>query len=56
MNETKDYYLKPYPVCIGRKYRYLPQLYRPVSITLYSRLCNQYFTEKNKIRFFKTIF
>jgi len=52
----KDYYFKPYEVCIGRKYRYLPQLYRPVSITLYARLCNQYDTEKNKIWFLKQFF
>jgi len=52
----KDYSFKPYEVCIGRKYRYLPQLYRPVSITLYARLCNQYYTEKNKIRFLKQFF
>ncbi len=52
----KDYTFKPNKVCIGRKYRYLPQLYRPISITLYSKICNFYFSEKNKIRFIKQFF
>ena len=47
----KDHTFKPYEVCRGRRYRYLPKLYRPVSITLYSKVCNINFIEKNKIRF-----
>lgn len=52
----KDYTFKPYEVCRGRKYRYLPKLYRPASIRLHSNLCNKYFSEKNKIRFINQFF
>jgi len=48
--------LKPYPICGGRKYRIVRKLYKPLVILFPSSICNQYFTEKNKIRFIKQIF
>jgi len=53
---NKDYTVKPYEVCEGRKYRYMPQLRRPWSALLDAKLCNEHFSEKNKIRFIKQIF
>jgi len=48
--------LKPYPLCGGRKYRIVRKLYRPLVILFPSSLCNQYFSDKNKIRFIKQVF
>jgi len=48
--------LKPYPLCGGRKYRIVRKLYRPFVILFPSSICNQYFSEKNKIRFIKQVF
>jgi hypothetical protein len=42
---------KPYAVCVGRKYRAIPKLYRPFVILISSNFCNQYFAEINKVRF-----
>lgn len=50
------YSFKPYPVCVGRVFRKVPQLYRPMAIMFESCLCNEYLTEKNKIRFLKQLF
>ena len=47
----KVYSSGPYKTCVGRKYRYLPKLYRPFTLLISGNFCNQYFTEKNKIRF-----
>ena len=41
----------PYKPCVGRKYRLLPKLYRPFTILISGNFCNQYFIEKNKVRF-----
>lgn len=41
----------PYPFCLNRKYRKLPQLNRPLAIIFKTTLCNNNFTEKAKISF-----
>ena len=48
--------LKPYSICGGRKYRIVRKLYKPLVVLFPSSICNQYFSEKNKIRFIKQIF
>jgi hypothetical protein len=47
----KVYLYQPYKVCIGRKYRHLPKLYKPFTLLISGNFCDQYFSEKNKIRF-----
>jgi len=42
---------KPYEVCVGRKYRLIPKLYRPFVILIECSFCNQYLENKNKTRF-----
>jgi len=52
----KDYSFKPMKVCKGRKYRIVPKLFRHKCFQNKSSLCNELFTEKNKIRFMTQIF
>lgn len=47
---------RPYDICIGRKYRKLPQLNRPLVIIFNTFLCDYHFTEKQKISFLQQIF
>jgi len=64
----KDYSLKPYKVCKGRRFygrpfgirvrrlptkqrKYLVRIYKPLCIRSKANMCNDIFTEKNKIRF-----
>ena len=48
----------PYPVCIGRKYRKIPKLIRPLVIIFNTFLCNYNFKnmEKAKISFMQQVF
>jgi hypothetical protein len=54
--KKKNKMLKPYKICIGRKYRKLPQLYRSLTILFESNYCNCYLTDKVKIAFMKQFF
>ena len=47
---------KPYPLYGGRKYRIVRKFYRPLVILFPSSICNQFFLDKNKIRFIKQVF
>lgn len=48
---------KPYEVCLGRKYRKVPKLNRPLVIIFNTFVCNSnnYFTEKDKIRLLQQV-
>lgn len=45
----------PYEICLGRKYRYLKQLNRPLVVLFNSSLCNKHLTEKVKISFVQLV-
>lgn len=47
------YNFKPYPVCVGHKYRKVLQLYRPLVILFATSICNCHLLDIYKIRFFK---
>ena len=50
----------PYPVCLGRKYRYIPKLNRPLVIIFNTYLCNYNLKDKDiekaKISFLQQLF
>jgi|GraSoiStandDraft_5_1057265.scaffolds.fasta_scaffold343105_2 hypothetical protein len=56
MNLEKDYTFQPYEVCTGRKYRFSKKLIRPLSIFYFAKICNENFSDKNKIRFIQQFF
>jgi len=56
MEKKNNMKFKPYQPCGGRKYRILKKLYKPLVILFPSSICNQYFSDKNKIRFIKQVF
>lgn len=51
-----EYLYQPYKPCIGRKYRKLPKMYRPLANRKNSSICNSMITDKNKVRFVTQIF
>jgi hypothetical protein len=42
---------EPYPFCLGRKYRFIPKLNRPLAVLFNTFICNKRFTDKQKISF-----
>jgi len=55
----KDYSVKPYPPCKGLKWRrprYWKKHKRPFAILYMNKICNCYFSQKNKIRFIQQFF
>lgn len=50
------YSFKPYPFCVGHKYRKVLQLYRPLVVLFATSICNCHLLDIYKIRFFKQFY
>lgn len=59
MTKEKDYSVKPNPLCKGFRWRrpkYWKKHKKPYAIIYKNRICNCFFSQKNKIRFIQQFF